>query len=468
MLPDSDMTPYGGAAFPTAEELAAWLPQYEIHSCLFMGVHSAVYVARQPALERHVMIRVMPEPSPELAQLLVDRLRSRARLVNPKIVGVFDFGRTLAGPLYLVTEYVDGTTLDHLVREKLVTPKHAYQLAIQICDTLQLVHEQRVIHGALDVHTTLVTHDWQVKLTGIGMCEMEGGELSWLGDSTATFDDDIQALGRVIHEMFCGHPPSASGEVSRSLPPGFARVIARCIDPEPSRRFEQPHEVRLALTEALKSEKPGTGGAAKPAATLAPAPATQRPGVKPAGPPVSAPPRAYPGQPPRIVYEPPPPRSWYLRMDDFLAATLRVSLHLVIFGGTLAIIAAFFLLKDKVVFENPDEVEDAPAMEKGAAAEPASPPTKPRTASKPATAPRQKPRSPPDSVAALNAQYREAVQQAAAALEGTRRNDMPFLQRELQRLQSGLAIPATDEPDLPPSLKKLRSNYRAERARLGE
>jgi len=71
-------------------------------------------------------------------------------------------------------------------------------------------------------------------------------------------------------------------------------------------------------------------------------------------------------------------------------------------------------------------------------------------------------------VAALNAQYREAVQQAAAALEGTRRNDMPFLQRELQRLQSGLAIPATDEPDLPPSLKKLRSNYRAERARLGE
>src|SRR5688500_7033291 len=112
------MSPDPGAAFPSIEELAGWLPQYEIETCIFAGTHSAIYLGRQSALERQVMIRVMPEPGPDLAQLLMDRLRTRARLVHPKIVSVFDFGRTHAGPLYLITEHVDGRLLDDLIRDK--------------------------------------------------------------------------------------------------------------------------------------------------------------------------------------------------------------------------------------------------------------------------------------------------------------------------------------------------------------
>lgn len=466
VLPESDMTPNAGAAFPTVEELAAWLPQYEISYCLFTGTLSAIYVGRQPALERQVMIRVMPEPAPELVPLLLDRLRMRARLVHPKIVSVFDFGRTAVGPLYLVTEFVDGSLLDTLIRDKQITPKHAFQLATQLCDTLQVVHDQRVIHGALSAHTVLVTWDWQVKLTGIGMSETASGELSWLGDTPGSFDDDIQALGRVIHEMFCGELP-VGGKVSRALPAGFARVIARCIDPEPSRRFAQPSEVRAALAEALRAEKQAAAGTAKPAATLAPGPAAQMPGARMTGPPVSAPPKAFPGQPPpRVTYEPPPRRSLFLRLDDLLWSVLRTSLHLVIFGGTLAVIAAFLLLKDKIVFEAQDDFEDEPE----AVVEPpkkVSAPAPVMPTLRPVAPPAPPPAAAPDPVEALDAQYREAVQrEAAAALEGTRLNDMPYLQRELQRLQREEPMPATDEPDLPASLKRLRDAYRQDRAKL--
>lgn len=466
------MTPDAGAAFPSVEELAAWLPQYEIESCIFAGTHSAIYVARQPALERQVMIRVMPEPSPELAPLLLDRLRTRARLVHPKIVSVFDFGRSHAGPLYLVTEHVDGNLLDALIRDKQITPKHAYQLASQLCETLQVVHDQHVIHGALTSHTVLVTRDWQLKLTGIGMSQTTEGELSWLGYTGATFDDDIQALGRVIHEMFCGQLPNDAGEVSRALPAGFARVIARCIDPEPSRRFAHPHEVRAALAEALRAEKQAAAGTAKAPAALAPGPAVQRPGSRAAGPPVSAPPKVLPGQPPpRATYEPPPPRSLYLRLDDLLASALRISLHLLIFGGTIAVIVAFVLLKDKIVFDSPEDSEEVTETQERT---PAPPPVVPRSVPVPVQMPvpippppAQTAPPPQDPLTALDAQYREAVQrEAAAALEGTRLNDMPFLQRELQRMQRGEAMPATDEPDLPASLKRLRDTYRQERAKL--
>jgi hypothetical protein len=73
----------------------------------------------------------------------------------------------------------------------------------------------------------------------------------------------------------------------------------------------------------------------------------------------------------------------------------------------------------------------------------------------------------PDPLAGLNAQYRTAVQnEAAAALDKVRLDDIPHLQRELQRLENNEPLPETDEPGIPDSLKRLRDNYRQQRAVL--
>ena len=73
----------------------------------------------------------------------------------------------------------------------------------------------------------------------------------------------------------------------------------------------------------------------------------------------------------------------------------------------------------------------------------------------------------PDPLAGLNAQYRTAVQnEAAAALEKVRLDDIPHLQREMKRLENKEPIPDTDEPDLPAALKRLRDTYRQQRAAL--
>jgi hypothetical protein len=437
---ESEKTSNAGAAFPSVAELTDWLPQFEFEQQISSGLHSAVYFARQPALERRVMIRIMPEPAPEMAPLLMDRLRTRARLVHPKIVSVFDFGRTHAGPLYLVTEYVHGVLLHELIREKKVTPKEAYQLAVQLCDTLQVVHDHHVIHGALSTRAVLVTRDWQIKLTGIGMTEMPDGELSWLGDATATFDDDIKSLGVVIHEMFCGTSPGANGALSPALPAAFARVVARCMDAEPSRRFERPQDVRAALADALRAEKEAAGVTAKPHGPRAPAPLPpQMPGQRPAA---SAPPRVQPGQIPIPDYRPPPRRSLMRRIDDFLWSLLRASLHLAIFGGTILILGAYFLLKDKVIWVDPEAQRDqqvaAGQLPTGA-----------------------------ETVVELNSLYERAVSnQLKAAIAQGNGDDVTVLQRELRRLDQRLPLPPQDEQDLPFKLKQAREIYRQERARL--
>lgn len=459
--------------FPSAEELGNSLLQYQISECIDVGNESAIYKAYQPALDRKVMIRVLAEPPAAAAAQLMDRLRSRARLVHPRIVAVYDFGRTHDGHLYLITEHVDGRLLGDLIHERQITPKLAYTLALQLCDTLAMIHDHKTIHGALNTRTLLVDRDWHLKVTGIGMAENAEGEISWLHETKATETDDLFALGCVLHEMFGKVPLDADGRVSRDLPPTFAAVIRRCVHPDAARRFGSALEVKEALISALRAEKQSAAAPHAPAAKTIPATPVSAAPVPEAAPPppaqapaAAAPPRYASGRPPPPVQRSQP--SFAKKLDDFLWSCLRASLHLVIFGIAAGIIFVSYLLKDKIVLQDKDDAESArdeaaiPADILGKL--PAAPQlTQPSTA--PMSAPITLPA--PDPLAGLNAQYRTAVQnEAAAALEKVRLDDIPHLQRELKRLENKEPIPDTDEPDLPAALKRLRDTYRQQRAAL--
>ncbi len=457
----SDITPPN---FPTAEELGNSLLQYEIHECIEVGIESAIYRASQPALDRRVMIRVLAEPAAEAAARLMERLRSRARLVHPRIVAVYDFGRTHAGHLYLITEHVDGRLLTDLISERQITPKLAYTLALQLCDTLALIHENKTVHGALNTRTLLIDREWQLKVTGIGMAENAEREISWLHDAQANEADDLFALGCVLHEMFGKEPLAADGRVSRNLPPTFAAIIRRCVHADPARRFGSAPQVKEALIHALRSEKQNAAPAPTPAAEVAVA-AQPRNVASAESPPAATPPRYAPGRPPAPVQRAQP--SFARKLDDFLWSCLRASLHLVIFGIAAGIIFVSYLLKDKIVLKTSDDEstrEEAaiPADVLGKLpAAPQLPEPSVSLMSAPITLPA------PDPLAGLNAQYRTAVQnEAAAALDKVRLDDIPHLQRELKRLESIEPIPDTDEPGTPVALKRLRDTYRQQRAAI--
>lgn len=484
------------AAFPTAEELGSALPQYEIEERISTGEESAVYRARQPALDRSVMIRVMAEPAtPEAATRLMERLRARARIVHPRIVAVYDFGRSRAGNLYLVTEHVDGRVLSDLIQERQVPPKLAYSLALQICDILTMLHDQGLKHGALNSRTVLVDQEGQLKITGVGMSVSPSGEISWLHESTASLAGDLHDLGGLLHEMFGREPLPEDGRVSRNLPPAFAAVIRRCVHLETTRRFMTAAEVKDALVQALRTQQQGAAAKAGPATPAAPAAAPARPGPAPAPvvsrPPAQAaapappaapapaaaaappPPRYAPGRPPAPMVRPQP--SFMKKVDDFLWACLRASLHLSVFFVTAVIMFIFYVMKDKIVLKDADdpasqrEETALPADMLGKLPEAPQLPQVPVTApSTPITLPPPAPAPAADPLAGLKAEYRAAVQnEATAALDKVRLNELPFYQQELQRLQSGEPVPETDEPNLPATLKRLREDYRRKKAALG-
>jgi tRNA A-37 threonylcarbamoyl transferase component Bud32 len=472
-------------AFPSADELGAALPQYDIEEQISVAQESAIYRARQPALDRNVMIRLIAEPTPQAAARLMERLRARARLVHPRIVAVYDFGRTQAGLLYLVTEHVDGRLLSDLIVERQVPPKLAYSLALQLCDTLALLHGQGSKHGALNTRTLLVDGEGQIKVTGIGMSLMPSGEISWLHEKEGTLTDDLYAVGAVMHEMFGKEPLPEDGRVSRNLPPAFGAVIRRCVHADPARRFTSATEIKDALVQALRTQQQSAAvkNVAAAPAVPTPSPSTSRPAAAPAAAapapaPAFAPAAPHPSAPPPPMYgrgRPPPPMvraqpSFMKKLDDFLWSCLSAGLHFGVFFVTASILLVFYIMKDKIVL-NPDDDPKSKREEVALPGEmlgklPAAPllpeaPTAP--ISKPITLPA------PDPYVGINAEYRTAVQnEATTALDKVRLDELTYIRKELDRIQKGEPVPDTDEPDLPASLKRLRDDYRQKRAAIAK
>lgn len=470
-------------AFPTAKELAAGLPQFEVEQCLSASQESAIYLGMQPALERRVMIRVMAEPTTaDAATRLMDRLRARARLVHPRIVAVYDFGRSLNGYLYLVTEHVDGRMLCDLIQERTVSPKMAYGLALQLCDILSLLHGQGSLHGCLNTRTVLVDKEGQMKVTGIGMCLTPSGEISWLQEGDASIEQDLYDLGLVLHEMFAKEPLGEDGKVSRNIPPAFGAVLRRCVQAEMARRYTTAAEVKEALVQALRTQQSAAAKSVAaeaaaapnlveaqqphPSSSLASPSPTSSPAPKPAAAPV--PPRRYaPGRPPTPIVRARP--SFMKKLDDFLWSCLRASLHLAVFAATAVILLIFYVMKDKIVL---DPEGNAPVAQEPALpgevlgslpAAPVLPQAPVAPLSTPITLPPPAPKA--DPLAGLKAEYRAAVQaEATSALDRVNLNELPAFQRELKRLQNGEPIPEVDEPGIPASLKRLREDYRQKRS----
>jgi serine/threonine protein kinase len=282
-------------AMPTVEELAALLPQYEILQIIGQGGMGVVYLGRQPALDRLVAIKLMPALGTgyeDFAAKFVTEARAMAKLTHPHIVSVFDFGHTAEGHLYFVMEYVEGSSIHQLIRDRKLTEERIKSLTIQLCDALQYAHDHGVAHRDIKPANLLVTHDWQIKVADFGLAKQLRGASTVDENEYGTPDysaperfitgaatdhrADIYAVGVVLYEMLTGTTPAAAHEaISKPvLHPMYASVVSRCLLPDPSQRFQNARDIKTLLTTTVNMPTPSVSSFRPPvrAATSAPPP----------------------------------------------------------------------------------------------------------------------------------------------------------------------------------------------------
>lgn len=279
-------TPQSSDAFlpPSAEELAAMLPQYDIHHLIAAGGMGAVYAGSQRALDRPVAIKVLPPGAAKDGES-IDRFRTEAkamaRLIHPNIPAVYDFDVS-SGYCYLVMEFIDGRNVHELVTQHSLTPELTCNLIAQVCEALQFAHQRGIVHGDIKPSNLLVTQEGVLKLADFGLAQLmdagsreSGGDYApmgtpeyaapelWQPDVVMDHRADLYSLGCVFYEMLTGAPPEGSFQLPAGplkLDPKIDAIISRCMQQQPAQRYQSAAEIKKDV-DAIRH------GAAIPATT---------------------------------------------------------------------------------------------------------------------------------------------------------------------------------------------------------
>jgi serine/threonine protein kinase len=121
-------------------------PQYEITALLGRGGMGAVYQGTQIALDRPVAIKILSNRLEEADASFAERFKNEARALGPAQSsrhrgGVYDFGETANGLLYIVMEFIDGTDVARmLAQQKRLHTEHAMAITAHVCDALGYAH----------------------------------------------------------------------------------------------------------------------------------------------------------------------------------------------------------------------------------------------------------------------------------------------------------------------------------------
>lgn len=124
--------------------------RYEIRERLSQGGMGVVYKARHKVLGRSVAVKIMLKQKDEPAQeRFLQEAKIASTLTHPNIVYISDFGVLDDGRSYIVMEYLQGQTLSKVLQRGRMSPLRSCQIAEQVADGLQAVHEKGIVHRDL-------------------------------------------------------------------------------------------------------------------------------------------------------------------------------------------------------------------------------------------------------------------------------------------------------------------------------
>jgi serine/threonine-protein kinase len=269
------------------------LGRYRLDEQVGQGGMAVVWRGYDTQLRRVVAVKVLHphlHAREDIRRRFDREAQAVARLHHPHILDVYDFSGLSAEPSYLVTEFISGRTLrDFAEGNPFHPPELAAACLLPIAEALEHAHAAGVVHRDVKPENVMVREDGVVKLTDFGIAALlDPGEKftmtgSILGSPAhlapetiegkpADPRSDLFSFGTIFYWLSCGELPFQApspaallraildGKLKdpRSARPavsdGQAKIILRCLERDPARRYQSAaelrHEVEALLAEA--------------------------------------------------------------------------------------------------------------------------------------------------------------------------------------------------------------------------
>ena len=295
--------------------IGSTLSHYRVLEKLGAGGMGEVYRAEDTRLKRQVALKVLPEGmarDPERLRRFQREAEAIASLSHPGIVTIFSVEEA-EGVHFLTMELVSGRRLDEVVPPGGMALDDFLEVAVPLVAALVAAHDRGITHRDLKPANVMVTDDGVVKVLDFGLAKLrqpdsvsdepelptevltqEGlvlGTIPYMSPEQlegrqVDHRSDVFSVGIVLHEMIAGERPfkgesSASlitsilrdrpGSVSRlraDVPPALERVILRCLQKDPERRFQTAKDLRNELEELPTAPEEAAASRARSIAVL--------------------------------------------------------------------------------------------------------------------------------------------------------------------------------------------------------